>query len=65
MYLGFILCNFSVQMQKYLKKKFRFFFAHKKLKKPPQKVAHLWQLGDFFSLQPHLPKTAQNFISVL
>ena len=30
------------------------FFAHKKLKKPPQKVAYLWQF--FFSAAP----TAQN-----
>jgi hypothetical protein len=30
-----------------------FFFAHKKLKKPPQKVAYLWQLGGvFFSATP-------------
>ena len=41
------------------------FFAHKKLNKPPQKVAYLWQLGVVFSLQPQLPKTAQKFISVL
>jgi hypothetical protein len=27
-------------------------FANKKLKKPPQKVAYLWQLGSFFSLRP-------------
>jgi flagellar biosynthesis protein FlhB len=40
-------------------------FAHKKLKKPLEKVAYLWQLGRFFSLQPRLPKTAQNFIFVL
>ena len=40
-------------------------FSHKKLKKPPPKVAYLWQLGGFFSLQNRLPKTAQNFISVL
>ena len=45
-------------------KKIKKKFAHKKLKKPPQKVAYLWQLGGFF-LQPQLPKTAQNFISVL
>jgi hypothetical protein len=37
----------------------------KKLKKPTQKVSYLWQLRGFFSLQPRLPKTAQNFISVL
>ena len=32
------------------------FFAHKKLNKTPQKIAYLWQLGDFFSAAP----TAQN-----
>ena len=38
-------------------KNFNFFFAHKKLKKPPQKVAYLWQLrGFFFSAA----RTAQN-----
>ena len=37
-------------------KKFKIFFAHKKLKKPPQKVAYLWQLRLFFSAAP----TAQN-----
>ena len=31
---------------------FLIFFAHKKLKKPPQKVAYLWQLGVFFSAAP-------------
>ena len=31
-------------------------FAHKKLKKTPQKVAYLWQLGGFFSAA----QTAQN-----
>ena len=41
-------------------------FANKKLKRSSKKVAYLWQLGFFFlSLQPRLPKTAQNFISVL
>ena len=40
-----------------IKKNLDYTFAHKNLKKPPQKVAYLWQ--------PRLPKTAQNFISVL
>ena len=31
-------------------------FAHKKLKKPPQKVAYLWQLGGFFLCSPDCPK---------
>ena len=33
-----------------------FYFDHKKLKKPPPKVAYLWQLGGFFSVD----STAQN-----
>jgi hypothetical protein len=49
---------------KYFLNIFQFFFAKKKLKKPPQKVAFLWrclwQLGGFFSAAP----TDQN-ISVL
>ena len=31
-------------------------FAHKKLKKPPEKVAYLWQLGGFFLCSPDCPK---------
>ena len=50
-----MLCNFSEQMLKYYQKSFNL-FAHKKLKKPPQKVAYLWQLGGFFSAA----LTAQN-----
>ena len=46
-------------------KKIKLIFDLENIKKPPQKVAYLWQLGLFFSLQPRLPKTAQNFISVL
>ena len=34
-----ILCNLSMRMLKYIFFKFKFFFAHKKLKKPPSKVA--------------------------
>ena len=30
----------------------RISFAYKKLKKPPEKVAYLWQLGGFFSAAP-------------
>ena len=53
-FLSFILCNFLLQTLQYI---FQFFFAHKKLKKPPQKVAYLWQSGGFFlSSSP----TAQN-----
>ena len=47
-----LLCNFSMQTLKY----FEFFFTHKKLKKPPQKVAYLWQLGVFFLCSPACPK---------
>ena len=42
----------KIFVRKFLKK----FFANKKLKKPPQKVAYLWQLGVFSSAAP----TAQN-----
>ena len=56
MLLRFILCNFLVRMLKCFLKKSKMFFAHKKLKKPPQKVAYFWQLGVFFSAAP----TAQN-----
>ena len=50
----------KIFLEKYKKK------SHKNWKKPPQKVAYLWQLVVFFlSLQRRLPKTAQNFISVL
>ena len=42
--------------KKYFLKNVKKIFAHKKLKKPPKKVAHLWQLGVFFSAAP----TAQN-----
>ena len=38
------------------KKIWKCFFAHKKLKNPPEKVAYLWQFRDFFSSAP----TAQN-----
>ena len=34
----------------------KMFFAHKKLKKPPQKVGYLWQLGGFFLCSPDCPK---------
>ena len=45
------------------KQEFYFLFQLLNLRKileTPQKVAYLWQLGGFFSLQPRLPKTAQN-----
>ena len=64
MLLSFILCNFLVRMLKYFLTRFDFFFAHKKLKKNP-KSSILMAVGRFFSQQPWLPKTAQNFISVL
>ena len=44
-------------MQKYFWKIWNISFAHKKLKKPPQKVAlYLWQLGVFFLCSPDRPK---------
>ena len=52
MFFAFMLCNFSVRMLKSI-----FFFAHKILKKPPQKVAYLWQLEVvFFLCSPDFPK---------
>ena len=50
-----ILCNFSMRMLKYFLKNFKFFFAHKKLKKPPSKVAQN-NSNPLFSLLPELPK---------
>ena len=38
-FFTFFLCNFSVRTLQCIQKKI-FFFAHKKLKKPPSKVAH-------------------------
>jgi hypothetical protein len=38
-----------VRTQKYFYKNLKKKIAHKKLKKPPQKVAYLWQLGLFYS----------------
>ena len=43
-------------MLKYLWKNLKMFFSDKKLKKPPQKVAYLWQLGGFFLCSPDCPK---------
>ena len=40
----------------FLKKIKNDFFVHKKLKKTPQKVAYLWQLGSFFLCSPDWPK---------
>ena len=60
-FFAFMLCNFLVQMLKFFLN--LIFFAQ--LKKPPQKVAYLWQLGVLFSLQPRPPKTAQSLISIL
>ena len=55
------LCYVTFQRgcENVLKKKWNVVFAHKNLKKPPQKVAYLWQLSSwefFFSAAP----TAQN-----
>ena len=52
MFHTYTLCNFSVRKQKYFYKNLKKKFDHKKLKKPPQKVAYLWQLGVFFSAAP-------------
>ena len=36
----------------FLEKFWNNFFNLENIKKPPQKVAYLWQLGDFFSAVP-------------
>ena len=43
-----------VQRLHYSQKVFKFFFTHKKLKKPPQKVAYSWEA--FFLCSPNCPK---------
>jgi len=40
-YINTILCNFSLQLLKCILKNLDHFFALKKLKKPPQKVAYI------------------------
>ena len=54
-----------MRTQIFLEKNFKISFVHKKLKKNTIKSCLLMAVGSFFSLQPRLPKTAQNFISVL
>ena len=44
LYYVTFLCGHKYIFRKISKRK----FVHKKLKKPPQKVAYLWQLGGFF-----------------
>jgi hypothetical protein len=41
-------------------KEFKKKIAHKKLKKPPQKVVYLWQLGGFFLCSPDCPNKPRN-----
>ena len=55
-FFTFFLSNFSVRTLQCFQKIFFIFFDHKKLKKPPQKVAYLWQLGVFFLCSPNCPK---------
>ena len=65
MLLSFILCNFLVRILKYLLKNLKMFFCPQKVEKNTSKSCILMAVGSFFSLQPRLPKTAQNFISIL
>ena len=51
-----MLCNFSVRMLKYFLENSKKNFAHKKLKRTPQKVAYLWQLEVFFLCSHDCPK---------
>jgi hypothetical protein len=50
------LCNFLVRTLQYFQKDLKFFFAHKKLKKPPTKVAQKNKKSTFFPYYPELPK---------
>ena len=59
------LHNFSVPMLKYYLKFLRLFFSSQQFEKATPKNCILMAAGRFFSLQPRLPKIAQNFISVL
>ena len=58
MLLSFVICNADAKIS--FKRIKNVFLATKKVKKPPQKVAYLWQLGGFFSAAP----TAQNSLEV-
>ena len=52
---------FSADATIFLKKK----IAHKKLKKPSQKVAYLWELGGFFLCNPDCSKLQElNFFFI-
>jgi hypothetical protein len=56
--------TFQCERKNIFRKISKISFTHKKLKKPPKKVAYLWQFGFFFSAA-QLQQTAKNFISVL
>ena len=64
-----MLALYNVTFQCGCKNIFRNFlkisFAHKKLKKPPEKVAYLWQLEFFFSAAPTAQNSGQPEISNL
>ena len=49
--------NFCVQ------KNFELFFDLENIKKPPQKVPYLWQLGGFFLSSPDCPKQPRTSFS--
>ena len=54
-----------VKDKKYFYKNLKKYFCPQKVEKTTPKSCILMAVGRFFSLQPLLPKTAQNFISVL
>ena len=72
-----MLCNFSMRVRvlnlvrslvrvlKYLTKNLNFLCPQKVEKNHPKKLHTYGSWEVFFSLKPRLPKTAQNFISVL
>ena len=47
--------TFHCRRKNIFRKCLKISFAHKKLKKPPEKVAYLWQLGVFILCSPDCP----------
>jgi hypothetical protein len=54
--LALYYVTFQCRRKNIFRKILNIFFAHKKLKKPPQKAAYLWQFGFFFLCSPACPK---------
>ena len=54
--LALYYVTFQCRRKNVFRKILEFFFALKKLKKPPKKVEYIWQLGFFFLCGPDCPK---------